>query len=241
MSATPQSDIASTRSFSSLDDAEKGTYYEIEFTEVTLPPPFAYLGWEKSPNSSTSTKLLCPLSPIHQGTTPAASVPELSLPFPAGSRATDASALVAAVQKPAPAASPKISRWILFVLWFNVYRRFFTFITLLNLAGIIMAALGRFSYAENHLGALVLGNLLCAILMRNELWIRFLYMVAIYGLHVSTSVLTIITPLTILLLVGSTMRQTRRYISSTACWRHPFRMRTLWCCVSWFHHGGERG
>jgi len=46
-----------------------------------------------------------------------------------------------------------------------------------------MASLGRFSYAENHLGALVLGNLLCAILMRNELFLRVLYMIFIYGLR----------------------------------------------------------
>jgi hypothetical protein len=55
---------------------------------------------------------------------------------------------------------------------------------LLNLTGIILSACGRFKYAEEHLGALVLGNLLCAILMRNELWMRFLYLVAIYGLGV---------------------------------------------------------
>src|SRR5690606_2344651 len=54
---------------------------------------------------------------------------------------------------------------------------------LLNLAGIILAALGRFPYAEKHLGALVLGNLLMAILMRNELFLRFLYLISIYGLR----------------------------------------------------------
>ncbi|KAL2753549.1 hypothetical protein ACRALDRAFT_1035914 [Sodiomyces alcalophilus JCM 7366] len=78
---------------------------------------------------------------------------------------------------------PKVSRWVRFRFWYNTYRQFFTFITLLNLVGIIMAAVGRFPYAVNHLGALVLGNLLCAILMRNELFLRFLYMVAIYGLR----------------------------------------------------------
>jgi hypothetical protein len=46
-----------------------------------------------------------------------------------------------------------------------------------------MAALNRFPYAEKHLGALVLGNLLCAILMRNELFLRFLYLIAIHGLR----------------------------------------------------------
>lgn len=54
---------------------------------------------------------------------------------------------------------------------------------LLNMTGIIMAALGRFRYADHHLGALVLGNLLLAVLMRNELFLRFLYTIAIYGLR----------------------------------------------------------
>jgi hypothetical protein len=46
-----------------------------------------------------------------------------------------------------------------------------------------MAALHHFPYAENHLGALALGNLLCAIIMRNELFLRILYLIAIYGLR----------------------------------------------------------
>lgn len=186
MSTKSQSDLTSTRSFSSLDDAEKGAYDStLEFTFDVTPPLPLYLGWEKSPDFFDSTQHLCPITPVHEGTTPAASVPELSLQFPKGSRATDATELKVTAKKPATKAPRKVSRRVLFILWFNVYRRFFTFIILLNLVGIIMAALGRFSYAENHLGALVLGNLLCAILMRNELFIRFLYMVAIYGLHVS--------------------------------------------------------
>ncbi|KAK0622538.1 hypothetical protein B0T14DRAFT_580826 [Immersiella caudata] len=81
-----------------------------------------------------------------------------------------------------PKAKPKASKWVLFKLWFNTYRKFFTFVVSLNVTGIVLAALGRFPYAENHLGALVLGNLLCAVLMRNELFLRFLYLISIYGL-----------------------------------------------------------
>ncbi|KAK4150017.1 hypothetical protein C8A00DRAFT_18382 [Chaetomidium leptoderma] len=87
---------------------------------------------------------------------------------------------------PAPAKKPpkpKPNKWILFQLWFNTYRKFFIFVVLLNLTGIVLAAVGRFAYAENHLGALVLGNLLCAVLMRNELFLRFLYIISIYGLR----------------------------------------------------------
>jgi hypothetical protein len=128
-----------------------------------------------------------PCSPIHEGLTPYSSVtrfstlPRLSLAWPAGWQPRDERKPDSAVKPPKP--KPKPSRWILFQLWFNTYRKFFTFVTLLNLAGIVMAALGRFPYAEKHLGALVLGNLLCAILMRNELFLRFLYLIAIYGLR----------------------------------------------------------
>ncbi|ERS97554.1 hypothetical protein HMPREF1624_05725 [Sporothrix schenckii ATCC 58251] len=78
---------------------------------------------------------------------------------------------------------PKVGRWLRFRLWLNTYRGFFIFVTLLNLVGIVLAATGHFPYADNHLGALVLGNLLCAILMRNELFLRCLYTLSIYGLR----------------------------------------------------------
>ncbi len=46
----------------------------------------------------------------------------------------------------------------------------------LNAVGIAFAASGHFPYAEKWTGAIALGNLNCAILMRNELFGRFLYM-----------------------------------------------------------------
>jgi len=42
--------------------------------------------------------------------------------------------------------------------------------------GIGMAASGHFPYAEKYTGAMALGNLNFAILMRNELFGRFLYL-----------------------------------------------------------------
>jgi hypothetical protein len=100
---------------------------------------------------------------------------------------SSAGATVAPPPAPRPAAAkkpkPKVKKRILFWLWFNTYRKFFTFVTLLNLTGIVLAACNRFPYAENHLGALVLGNLLMAVLMRNELFLRFLYTISIYGLR----------------------------------------------------------
>jgi hypothetical protein len=147
--------------------------------ELIAPPGFVYTSQERS---NRLNPLLSPVSPVHEGITPCTSVPELSLPQPAKDEAKHMGAVEEPVKKPAP-TKPKISRWILFELWFNVYRRFFTFVVLLNLVGIILAAVGKFKYAENHLGALVLGNLLMAILMRNELFVRFLYLLTIYGLR----------------------------------------------------------
>jgi hypothetical protein len=118
-------------------------------------------------------------------------LPVLSPPSPAyvdEKKVSSADTAIIPAPRAPPAAAkkppkPKVSRWIRFQLWFNTYRKFFTFVTLLNLTGIILTALGRFPYAENHLGALVLGNLLCAVLMRNELFLRILYMISIYGLR----------------------------------------------------------
>ncbi|KAG8168162.1 hypothetical protein KVR01_003851 [Diaporthe batatas] len=182
MAISPQSSLAGNSSLDSLDDAEKGIYDSS--AELRAPPPFVYMGQKRELHLDTR---LSPTSPVHEGITPLSSVPELSLSMPITAKAINANVLETTVKKPAP-PKPKISRWILAELWFNTYRRFFTLIVLLNLTGIIVAALGRFPYAENHMGALVLGNLLCAILMRNELWIRFLYTICIYGLRGLASV-----------------------------------------------------
>jgi hypothetical protein len=189
MVVTPQSSFATgrtqdtlERSHDSLDDAEKGMY---ENMGELSPLPFAYLKEKETTVHIENIQLSGMSSPVHNGITPFASTPELSLPFPQGRRASqpvNAKELKAAVKKVVP-VKPKISRWVLFDLWFNTYRKLFTLVVSLNLVGIIMAALGRFTYAEDHLGALVLGNLLSAVLFRNELWMRFLYLVCIYGLR----------------------------------------------------------
>ncbi|KAF2030896.1 hypothetical protein EK21DRAFT_111563 [Setomelanomma holmii] len=189
MAVPPQDHLARERSNDSLNDAEKGIYDST--TEITAPASFAYLSQERTLRLNTQ---ISPLSPVHEGITPNPSIPDLSLAWPAASPAArrgsiNATALATSVPEKKASADPekpkkrKIPRWVLIDLWFNTYRKFFTFIVILNTVGIIMTALGRFSYGENHLGALVLGNLLCAILFRNELWMRFLYIVFIYGLE----------------------------------------------------------
>jgi len=46
----------------------------------------------------------------------------------------------------------------------------------LNLTGIALAILNIWTYPRRYTGAFVLGNLLIAILIRNELFGRFLYL-----------------------------------------------------------------
>ncbi|KAF8448029.1 hypothetical protein L210DRAFT_958150 [Boletus edulis BED1] len=84
------------------------------------------------------------------------------------------------VAKP-PAQPPKsqkikISNWVHFIVWFNAYRRFFTFIIIVNFTGLGFAAAGLWPYALKYPGALVVGNLNFAILMRNEIFGRLLYL-----------------------------------------------------------------
>ncbi len=151
-----------TISATAWDDAEKGLYDSTPTLPVVSQPSPAHLLDEKK------------AAVIETYTTADVTVAPPARPPPP------------AKKKP---AGPKPSKWILFQLWFNTYRKFFTFVTLLNLTGIVLAACNRFPYAENHLGALVLGNLLMAVLMRNELFLRFLYIISIYGLR-SVSCLT---------------------------------------------------
>lgn len=54
--------------------------------------------------------------------------------------------------------------------------KFFTFVVTLNAIGILLAATKVWTYPRHYTGALVLGNLLTAILVRNELFGRFLYL-----------------------------------------------------------------
>jgi hypothetical protein len=58
----------------------------------------------------------------------------------------------------------------------NTLRKIFTFIVSLNLVGLILTTKDVWQYPRVHTNALVLGNLLTAILVRNELFGRFLYL-----------------------------------------------------------------
>ncbi|GJE86866.1 hypothetical protein PsYK624_029490 [Phanerochaete sordida] len=84
----------------------------------------------------------------------------------------------AAVNRPKPAPKPKkkVSKWILWQLWFNTYRKLFTIAFSLNMIGLGLAASGHWPYAVKYQGAIVTANFNFAILMRNEIFGRLLYL-----------------------------------------------------------------
>ncbi|PQE33403.1 hypothetical protein CJF32_00006701 [Rutstroemia sp. NJR-2017a WRK4] len=188
-----------------FDDAEKGMNVHMQ----SLP-----IAANVDTTEKPSRTFLSPRTLNSEGTTPSSSIPVLLLPLPAENQVTDTTGL--------PPVSASRHRWILFLLWFNTYRKFFVSVTLLNLAGIIMAALHHFPYAENHLGALALGNLLCAVIMRNELFLRILYLIAIYGLRSNRLIKES--------KVGTLMYKIGSCFDSPTCGRDPFWVRRFWCC-----------
>ncbi|EIW80688.1 hypothetical protein CONPUDRAFT_57605 [Coniophora puteana RWD-64-598 SS2] len=68
------------------------------------------------------------------------------------------------------------SPWIRLQLWFNTYRKFFTLVVSMNTVGLALAISGRWTYPRHYTGAFVLGNLQTAIITRNELFMRVLYL-----------------------------------------------------------------
>jgi len=81
------------------------------------------------------------------------------------------------LQKPPKKVERKVSRAIRFSLWFNTYRKFFVFTVTINLIGLILAATNVWTYPRHYTGGFLLGNLLVAILVRNELFGRLLYLI----------------------------------------------------------------
>ncbi|KAI0083990.1 hypothetical protein BDY19DRAFT_998077 [Irpex rosettiformis] len=78
--------------------------------------------------------------------------------------------------KPAPKPRKKASKWILWQLWFNTYRKLFTIAFSLNMIGLGLAASGHFPYARKYAGAFAVANFNFSILMRNEIFGRLLYL-----------------------------------------------------------------
>jgi len=84
--------------------------------------------------------------------------------------------VVAAKPKPAGKPKKKVSKWVLWRIWFNTYRKFFTFTFSFNMIGLALAASGHWPYGVKYSGAIVVANFNFAILMRNEVFGRLLYL-----------------------------------------------------------------
>ncbi|KAI0685486.1 hypothetical protein BC835DRAFT_1421190 [Cytidiella melzeri] len=78
--------------------------------------------------------------------------------------------------KPPSKPKKKVSKWILWQLWFNTYRKLFTIAFTLNMIGIGLTASGHWPYARRYTGAMAVANFNFAILMRNEIFGRLLYL-----------------------------------------------------------------
>ncbi|KAL4074497.1 hypothetical protein V8B97DRAFT_2092582 [Scleroderma yunnanense] len=84
-----------------------------------------------------------------------------------------------AAKPSAPPQEPRkanVSNYVRFIIWYNAYRRFFTVVLTLNCVGLGFAMAGLWSYAKKYPSAFVLGNLNFAVLMRNEVFGRILYL-----------------------------------------------------------------
>ncbi|PCH38375.1 hypothetical protein WOLCODRAFT_97002 [Wolfiporia cocos MD-104 SS10] len=79
-------------------------------------------------------------------------------------------------QAPAKPARRKPSKWILWTLWFNTYRKLFTVTFTVNMIMFGFAVSGHWHYAIKYGGAMAVGNFNVAILVRNEIFGRLLYL-----------------------------------------------------------------
>ncbi|KAG8217453.1 hypothetical protein J3R82DRAFT_5598 [Butyriboletus roseoflavus] len=100
--------------------------------------------------------------------------------FPVQSLKKDAPVSPSNVAKPPPQTPKpqkmKVTKWVHFIIWYDSYRRFFTVIFVLNFTALGFAIAGLWPYALQYPGALVVGNLNFAVLMRNEIFGRLLYL-----------------------------------------------------------------
>ena len=117
-------------------------------------------------------------------------------------------------------------------------RKFFTIVITLNAIGILLAGLKIWIYPWNYPGAMILGNLFAAILVRNEFFGRILYLIAntlfakvsILRYHEKCSILTSCT-------VDPSVLQISHYLYSSASRRYPQWMRLIRLCMVHFPIG----
>lgn len=107
--------------------------------------------------------------------------------------------------------------------------KFYAAVTLINLTGLVLAATGIWQYPRRYTGAFVLGNLLTAILMRNELFGRLLYLFVNTCFAKASSLhdhfLAQFADTTHFMTVASALVQIGLHIGPAASRRHPLRLR----------------
>lgn len=190
-----------------LDGAEKGTL------SIVLPPRAAALNPKDSYSHLDEKRNILTDSP-----------PSLTSDNKIAVK-LDATPPPPAKPKPKPKRPP---RWIRWTVWFNTYRKLFTFCFSLNMVGLGLAASGVWTYPIHRPAPLVLGNLMTAILMRNEVFGRCLYLIvntlfAKVVFHLLTHASLLNNPL-----VGSFMVAPWLHLRLAASWRYSFRLCTLW-------------
>ncbi|KAF8161265.1 hypothetical protein B0H34DRAFT_654134 [Crassisporium funariophilum] len=146
---------------SHIDDAERGIREQEPFTVSTYLDVAHWMSWAERPTSTPCPK---PLPAI-----PRDEKRQSRPPRPISEQ-------IIQTRPPRKRVVRRASRWIRFQLWFNTYRKFFVTVMSLNVTGICLAVFNVWQYPRRYTGAFVLGNLLVAILMRNELFGRFLYL-----------------------------------------------------------------
>ncbi|KAJ2928288.1 hypothetical protein H1R20_g8796, partial [Candolleomyces eurysporus] len=167
---------------SHVHDPEQGVPSQ-ELYPLSLPiqvaPSTSWVSYTETVNSASSTSTTSEPAP-YAIPPPAAAAPK---PKASDYRKTLPPIPAAAESKPQLSAPPRkklakpVSRWIRWQLWFNTYRKFFTIVMSFNVTALILAIAGVWDYPRRYSGAMVLGNLYTAILIRNELFGRFLYLV----------------------------------------------------------------
>ncbi|KAK0480920.1 hypothetical protein IW261DRAFT_1398516 [Armillaria novae-zelandiae] len=150
----------------SVDDAEKGVAEECYAVPLTLQSSRPSL---VSQDTCIKGSLSHPCLPLPS--LPHAKFETIALTLPSKELSPNELALI---RKP---TKKRVSSWVKFRLWYNTYRRFFTVALLFNFISLICAATRTWEYPRNYTGAWILGNLLFSVLVRTELFTRFLYLV----------------------------------------------------------------
>ena len=98
-----------------------------------------------------------------------------SIPLPPPPTQPPTQHIPLALPGPATARIPQLDRFERFLIWFELYRKLFFLIFMLNVAALVAVTHKRFDYGAKHVTSFALGNLLASVLARNEFFLRFAY------------------------------------------------------------------